>query len=256
MADYVPTYSEDQGINTDLIFGAMSPDLQEAASYDALNSVYASSFDMMTPIQEKSERAVQPAAWTPGRSVNAYERTLDDYRTAPDRQVPQLMGELFNDFTRLSQAKPKEYQDLQMQLYLGGFFGKTKLENIQFGLNDDASYGAFSDLLSRVARINSANKEKGMPTIRWQDLLSDAVRKNGPDMEEEAAGKGQSVTISLADPTGLAMALDRVAQNTIGRRASADEQRMFVSTFHAMQSGAQAGAATKAGTVCSSCGVV
>ena len=43
----------------------------------------------------------------------------------------------------------------------------------------------------------------------------------------------------MARPVGNGDALNTVAQQTVGRKATQEEQRMFVSMFHALQTNAQ-----------------
>lgn len=242
------TYAVAPTINTSLIFGdKTNADLQDQAAYDALNSLYSSSFDTTMPVQEKSDNlaAAERSRWGTFRtgmgsmSPDLRDRQLAAADTLGSQTRPVLAGQLFNEMTLLARDKPSTFASLQSQLYLGGFYGKTKLENIASGTLDDTSYSALANLFDRTARLNAALKEQGRPTVSWQDVLNQQVSQMSPIMEQFAKTGGSSVKITLADPAALADAIDSVAQQTLGRRASAEEQRMFVSGFHAMQSSAQ-----------------
>jgi hypothetical protein len=149
-------------------------------------------------------------------------------------------SQIFNEVYNLSNADPEDWQRIQQQLYLGGFYGNRDLDELNFGQIDEDDVNAISQVLTWTARHNAADKERGgKGTTSWRDILSGYAKEMlGPRMEQLAKA-ASAPKVTLADPKGLASALDDVARNVLGRKANAEEKRLFVATYHAMQSGAQ-----------------
>lgn len=235
--------------DTDTIFGdPNSADQQSQAASTALQGIYGSSF-ALTPIQERQVRVPWQASdhpYLPGGSANAAEYALGKSTTSA-----VLAGQLYNEVIGMSRAKPDQYQNLQYDMYMAGMYGKAKLDAVDWGAVNDQSVSALTNLFQLTAQINASLKSQRQPTITWQQVLSEQKGKVAPMMQaflakaQASSNASNAPRIVLQDPNALASALDQVSQNTIGRRSTAEEQRMFVAGFHAMQTNEQA---TQTGT--------
>ena len=227
--------------DTSIIFGDPSDQTQQDQyAYGLLQNIYNSSFTL-TPIEERTSTVGwSPHAYLPGGSSDAQAAAFAraDKRGTETKAV--LAGQLYNEVTNLALNNKDEYTQLQQDMYLAGFYGKAKLDTIDWGALNDQSYAALTNVFQLTAQINSALKSQNRPTVTWEQVLDNQKSSMAPLMQaflQKSGGSGPKIT--LADPNALAQALDQVSQNTIGRRATADEQRMFVAGFHAMQSADQ-----------------
>ena len=213
--------------NLDNIFGDKnSADAQHQAAALSLSNIYGSGFATV-PIEERNTK------WS-----GLYQGANGPTRL-PTRQTI-LAGQLYNEVTALQMNKPDEYRQIQEAMYLGGFYGKQKLNAIDWGAVNDQSYSAFTNLFQLTAQKNAALKAQGKSTMTWQEVMQKQMEQVAPMMQAFGAASGaQGPRVTLADPNALANALDSVSQSTIGRKATADEQRMFVAGYHSLQSNDQ-----------------
>lgn len=215
------------------------PDLTDQEKYDNLTSAYRSGFSMDMPIEYGKPTPPIKGAYLPGGSSDAQAEAFRRAVSGSPAPVTRA-GDLMNQVALWNQKNPEMYGKLQQDLYLAGFYGKTKIENIAIGQLDDQSLGAFSDLLARTARLNQALLESGQPTLTWQEVLAQGVGTFSDIMKGINSGSGgQAKSVIFSDPAGLSTALDQLAQNILGRKAKPDEQRMFVSLIHGMESSYQ-----------------
>lgn len=224
-----------------LVQRAMTGEMAGSLDMNTYGSVWASSLDDDYPVQSRTVMRKAGAAkhtYLPG---GASPEAAREFLAAVNVQVPttikETAKELLADFTARSRDDPDGFNDLQQKLFLAGFYDRSvKMEDIPFGSLDDTSLDAWYRLLQYTARYNEAGQD-----VTWDEILDErASQLLGPLREKQAQDRARGArTISLADPAGLALALDQVAQNVLGRKATADEQRMYVAAFHSMQSGAQ-----------------
>ena len=176
----------------------------------------------------------QPGGYLPG---GASPRLADQFKQAQSKTVPvsDTVGSLFKSFYAMAQQSPEDFLQKQQELFLAGFYAKSVSWNeIDHGFPDDASVDAFYAAMTRTARQNEAN---GSGLSVW-DVVGDRVAQMDSAFRAAAlAGRGR--TISLADPLAITNALNTVSQDVIGRKATPDEQRVFISMFHALQTNAQ-----------------
>lgn len=216
-----------------------SPDLTDEEKYDNLTTAYRSGFSMDMPIEYgKPTPPRTQGAYLPGGSTQSQGEDFARAISGSPAPVTRA-GDLMNQVALWNQKNPEMYGKLQQDLYLAGFYGKTKIENIAIGQLDDQSLGAFSDLLSRTARLNQALLESGQPTLTWQEVLAQGVGTFSEIMKGVNSGSDKVKSVIFSDPAGLSSALDQLAQNILGRKAKPDEQRMFVSLIHGMESSYQ-----------------
>jgi hypothetical protein len=239
-----------EGLGLDPNFVAAILAQQQNAGMDtqSLASVWGSSLDVDYPVQTKVEtvprsRPGRRGGYVPGGATKAQ---ADEFtkRFAGTETVKTTVTtqQLLKDFTKRSRTDKEGFAALQQQLFMGGFFNpNVAMEEIQVGTLDDNTMDAWFNLLQWTARYNEAGED-----TTWEEVLSERSAKLLGPLREQLArsrsgggGGGGGNMVALADPAGLAQALNQVAIQTVGRKATPDEQRMFVATFHAMQSGAQ-----------------
>jgi hypothetical protein len=192
----------------------------------------------------KAQRAYLPGGASAGQ-VTGFKQRMNTKVTEKTKVTTKTK---LDELVRQERKDPEAFLRLQLDLFKGGFFQPSvRLEEIQAGTLDDTTLDAYYNLMQWTARYNAAGED-----VTTEDVLRERSEKGLGILREQLAkarsggGGGGGNIVSLADPAGLAQALHQVAQQTIGRKATADEQRMFVSMFHAMQSGAQS---AESGTV-------
>jgi hypothetical protein len=242
-----------QTAGSQIASGSMSDLAAAIAQYQAMSgstadqqtftSIWSNTLDDDYVIQQDRKKVPFRAstqasqAYLPGGSTASQGR---DFQAATmdrlvEQRVPRTAKSMLTDFVQTQLKKPDEYLTLQQQLFMGGFFTpNAKLDDIQFGALDDLTLDAYQNLLTWTARYN----EGGADLTAADVLKQRAAQMLGP-LREKLNSSGSARTVSLADPAGLAQALDQVATQTVGRKSTADEQRMFVAMFHAMQAGSQ-----------------
>jgi hypothetical protein len=216
-----------------------------------LGDVWSNSMGPESVIEKRGGRTAKKV---PGSSVRAAGKAWRTPRNPTIRiQDGQdfTAAEIFNEVYNISQTDAGEWEKIQRELYMGGFYGNADLADLSFGQPDDMDVKAISTVLSWTARHNAASKAQGgRGDTSWRTILGGYAKELiGPRMEQMAKAaqrQRDAPKISLADPKGLALAIDDVAKNVLGRKANAEEKRLFISTFHAMQSGAQS---AESGTV-------
>lgn len=235
--------SSTQGTGLDL------SDPQVAAAWAELNGVGSSlGFDLYA----SPESYVDPTAqvYTGKRQVaeaDPYEKALGPVGlnkktgkweiiqppTYREEDATKQAGELLADFYKMGR---EELMRAQRLMFAGGFYGGADLSDIQFGVQDEASFAAWARVVSRAARFHGAGKKMTIP-----DILAEAARSGG--MDDDGTGKTSSTKIvSLSDPVALQQTLNTTAQAVLGRKATVEEQRMFVALVHNMQTSSQVAA--------------
>lgn len=153
------------------------------------------------------------------------------------------VGALLQRFYRLS---PENLRRIQALLFAGGFFGQADVTDVRWGEHDENSFSAWAGLIQRTARFNAAGEDVTYSQVLDQaaeaagidpEILGDVLGDEA-DLEEYLAGaqeQGDFIQIMLSDPNGLRSTIDQVASSVLGRRANADEQRMFISFIHGIQ---------------------
>lgn len=179
-----------------------------------------------------------PGGYLPGGSSRAQAGAFERSQS-PTIDSSDTVGGLFKSFFQTAAKSPDEFARLQQQLFLAGFYARSvSWDEIEHGTPDDATTDAFYAAMTRTARLNESD---GGDRVVW-DVVGDRV--GGMDATFRAAllsgGRGGAGrTVSLADPLAITQALNTVSQDTVGRKATPDEQRMFISMFHALQADAQ-----------------
>jgi hypothetical protein len=148
--------------------------------------------------------------------------------------------------TKLQSQLEKEFysrneddlSDLQGRLWAGGFYGQgVRADEIIRGDYDEQTYAAYQKAVQRAARFNAAGA----------DYTLDEVIDMASGAGDEAGGRGrgtgsrQPLSVALTNPDDLRKTAQRAAVSILGRGFKPDELNRFVSSFHAAQSGAQAG---------------
>lgn len=181
----------------------------------------------------------QPGGYLPGGGSQAQADAFARAQS-PTMETSDTVTGLFKSFFQTAAQSPDEFARLQEQLFLAGFYNRSvSWDEVDPGTPDDATTDAFYNAMTRTARMNEAN---GTDQTVW-DLVRSRVEKTDAAFRAAAlrsGGSGGGRTISLADPLAVTQALNTVSQDVIGRKATPDEQRMFISMFHALQADAQA----------------
>lgn len=216
---------------------------------NTITSVWSSVLDEDYVVQKRKQSAKVASTvrtktpTTAFSTANAAERRRDfnDLSAVPAGPVSkqETTKELLQGLFAKSRDDPSgaSLTGLQQQLFAGGFYQKSAgMDDIEFGTLDELTVDAYYTLMQWTARYNASGAD-----LTVDDVLAERSAKMiGPLREKLAKQKSQAGrTISLADPTGLAQAINQVSTDTVGRKATPDEQRMFVAMFHALQSGAQ-----------------
>lgn len=190
----------------------------------------------------------------PGPPIGNDNRSRRAQNYTGQRLVSSTVGELLQKFYQLDTSTLQHFQAL---LFAGGFYGQgVESTDIEWGQYDDNSFSAYANLIGRTARLNAAGEE-----ITYNDVLREAATASGVDMrqvmdalragdEEVAEGllteqedlasevvtkQGDVIQIMLEDPNRLRATIDQSASAVLGRRATADEQRMFISMIYNLQ---------------------
>lgn len=140
-----------------------------------------------------------------------------------------------DEYKLIRNAPPERVLNLQEQLVNAGFLDPD--EGITLGAWQGGTVNAFRGLL-QYANIQG---------IDWQGALKQATTMFRLYGTSPLGGDGTGrdgrphVVVNLSDPAGLKDGADTVAQRVLGRKATAQEQNLIVSTIHAMQRDAQIG---------------
>lgn len=126
--------------------------------------------------------------------------------------------------------------NLQTRMFAAGFFpDSVEFEEIDFGNPDDpATQNAWERLVRSAEARLSAGDEFAMTP---EEILNERINALGgldKALEEEAAPEEPTI-ISLSNPQNLGMVMDRVGEQVLGRRPTADEKRMFVAMVHNLE---------------------
>lgn len=178
---------------------------------------------------------------TPERYAKAANETITVTDTA---RQPRYADSLLKSFYLRSRTDPEGFVELQKKLFMGGFYApNTKFDKIQAGVPDDYTLDAYYQLLKTTMRYNESGAD-----VTVEELLDERIGSMTDEMRNAlySGGGGSGRIVQLTDPTAVGQALDQIAKQTVGRKATADEQRMFLTAFHAMQSAAQS---AESGTV-------
>lgn len=151
----------------------------------------------------------------------------------PGKGSPQTKTTTVNDLLQnFYTMSPDDLARTQRLLFAGGFYGNSvHLTDIAFGVPDEASFAAWARAVSRSARLYGAGQQ-----VTVNDVLSQAARAGGVGPQ---GTKSNDKIVSLTDPASLRQTIDNTAQTILGRKANVDEERVFVSLVHQMQSAAQ-----------------
>jgi hypothetical protein len=170
-----------------------------------------------------------PGVYVPGGATpEQAQKIIDEAKRRSEQLAPEKkpISDVYGEFYNMDAT---QRQGLQTALFAAGFYGTKKLDSIPFGEADDTSEAALTALLVRTAKMNAAGQD-----VTWEEVLANL---SGSDAAKArlAAGGGGGSSVSYYDPTYLAQTLDDAAKNVLGRKASVDEQRMFINAFHAAQ---------------------
>lgn len=232
------------GVVAGLDLDAMLSGQSNVGDLKTLKSVWGTTLSEDAPVQRRG--ALTPPKFTPGGSVTAFENA----QANPPR-APQSIKELLQGFFARAKSNPDDFRVFQEQLFRGGFYkANVDAREIQWGTVDDNTLDAFYAAMERTARYNDSGSD-----LTVDDVINERVANMSAPMEEYflkslnarntsigsggGGGGGSGRMIALADPLAIMDALDTVAVGTVGRAATQDEQRMFVTMFHTMQSAAQ-----------------
>lgn len=250
MGDKVPAaaaISDDGGFNAQLAAAQQTLAAQgiSTGAGSTLASVWGNSLSDDATV-ERGPREQKPFATSEQGTRAKFQgpvQGLGDFGRRVRQGVTQrprvLTKDLLSEFVKKARHDPNGFGSMQQELFLGGFYTPSaSLEDIAFGNLDDLTLDAYYNLMQWTARYNEAGED-----VTTADVLKERVQRMGERMAEIAAksraGGGGGNIVNLADPAGLAQGLNAVAQDVLGRKATPDEQRMYVAAFHAMQSGAQ-----------------
>lgn len=231
-----PSYTSDD-------FTAMFSQLQSSGLFSdstTLSSIWGNSLDDNYPVQRrKSGSTPNPNAYLSGGASAAQAAEFQRANKSTPSYTTDTSSDLLKKLFASSRSDPSGLSNLQQKLFAGGFYQKSaRLDDIEMGTLDDLTMDAYYSAMQWTARYNQSDPNSDLTV----DGLIDERAKLmlGPLRDQLAKQKAAaSRTISLADPAGLAQAIDQVASSTVGRKATPDEQRMFVSMFHALQTSAQ-----------------
>jgi hypothetical protein len=206
---------------------------------DALASVWGSTLPDERIVEHRTTTRPRPRESGPLLSNRGVGRGVYARGDITERN-PVKTKDLLKDFVLRSRQDVGGYTEQQQLLFMAGFYDpRATMEDIQFGTMDDLTLDAYYNLLTWTARYN----ESGADITSDQLLQERAATMLGPLREamakKAAGGGGGGRTIVLSDSAGLAQGLDSVAQNVLGRKANADEQRMFIALIHGMEGGGQ-----------------
>lgn len=221
---------------------------QQFTDTDALSSVWGSTLDADYPVEDRiftqtrAQSRNERQQYIPGGATKAQ---VDEFTRRGQQQVEsrQTMRtqDLLKEFvlkSRPGNGDPSEFVGIQQKLFMAGFYAHgAEMDDIQFGVLDDITLDAYFNLLQWTARYNEAGAN-----ITSDQLLEErAGSMLGPLREAmaKAARRGPTKTIVLSDAEGLRSGIDSVAQSVLGRKANADEQRMFIALIHGMERGEQ-----------------
>ena len=148
-------------------------------------------------------------------------------RPGPEAPVTKTVGALLGEFFNFDQDRLKQ---VQHDLYLGGFYGRNaQPEDIAWGVaGDESTYNAWQNAVVRASRFHAVGKN-----ITVDDVMDMAVQAGGGP-----AGSGQSrgaTYAQLSDPVSLSQQLDDLGTKVIGRKATAEEKRLFTAFIHNRQ---------------------
>ena len=150
---------------------------------------------------------------------------VKDY-VPPAQDQTTTVGDLFRDFYAL---EGDEFRDLQYNLFIGGFYGDVDPRSIAWGTaGDEATEGAWQQAVVRSARFYAANRK-----LTVDDVIALAAKSAGAD-GTPGPGDGSEApkVVHLTDPAALSDTIDTAAQKVLGRKANAEERRLFVAAMH------------------------
>lgn len=179
-----------------------------------------------------------PGGYLPGGSSDAQAQ---EFARAQSKGVTKnrSVDELMKEFFAASSQNPEAFSKMQEALWAGGFFSSQyRMDEVNWGQADDATTDAYYAAMTLTARRNAAGDD-----LTVNQVVNDRIENMSAGLREvimkRSAGPAGR-TISLSDPLAIAKALDTVSTQTVGRKATADEQRMFTVMFHSLQEQAQA----------------
>lgn len=141
------------------------------------------------------------------------------------------VGDLLKSFYTFDRGRLLE---VQRQLYAGGFMGDIDISDVNWGQHDESTFVAWAAAVTRAARYFAAGRK-----LTVDEVLASAASDRLGQQEDGSGGGGQQRVVSLSDPLALNQLLDSQAQSTLGRKATAQEQRMFVGIVHELQRSSQ-----------------
>jgi len=168
------------------------------------------------------------------------EITREESAATSTHHPPQKLGDLLKAFYRLPE---QDLLELQKHLFAGGFYGDRGITDIAWGEHGEDSFAAYAQALERAARYYGAGADIGYwDVIRMASEAGAGVRAEGVTGPN---GSGTRVlggrNVDLSDPAALRLTLDETSRAILGRRASTEEQRVFVSLLHSLQRQAAGG---------------
>lgn len=123
---------------------------------------------------------------------------------------------------------------IQAQLFAAGFYpDNVAYEDVAWGDRDDVtSFKAWENAVAAAER-----RAVGGRPITVANLLEERLEAAGglEEATEEQREEDARKPISLTNPAELGNVLDRVARQTIGKKATDEQKRMFMKLVHTME---------------------
>jgi hypothetical protein len=116
-------------------------------------------------------------------------------------------------------------------MLVGGLYPRgVRAKDIKLGVIDEYSFNAYERLVQRTLMRQQAGQQ-----VTLKDVLDEAFRSGAGVAQGVLEGPNGPKLIRLADPAAVSEVLDNAAQQTLGRKATQDEERLFIAAFHQMQ---------------------
>jgi hypothetical protein len=250
MADEDPLSAVKEGLGFDPE-AMMAAFAAQLGDQETLASVWSNTLDEQQVVEYRSVQTKKQTEWNfnrffgkPGKKDNAVEKLLGkggrkEFTTTREvtSRKPRVAEEMLKEFVGSSRANPAAFAKMQQDLYLAGFFNPSvSVEEIQHGFLDDYTLDAYYNLMRQSAQLNASGQD-----VTTMELLNERAARNlGPIREammRATRGGGGGTAVTLTDPVALAQGLDQTAKEVLGRKASAEEQRLFITMFHGLQRG-------------------
>lgn len=163
----------------------------------------------------------------PGMQSRSPRRVVEGFDTQPADVVLQSIFDI-----------PKaELRALQTQMYDAGFYGNVSKEAVVFGAVDDATYGAFGDLLEMTGQYVAAGRE-----VTWYELLDEVHRlrkEQGTNLLANQGPKRAPFVAQTTAPEDVERVAQHVATQLTGQSVDPGLVKQIVADFRAREVGSQ-----------------